>query len=65
MSLSQTYVRDHAFSLSQPFQRISPKTIKFLLKDKFDGESEIPTINRLFNLIKKCIYGNIYDENIK
>ena len=40
-------------------------TTNFLLKIKFDGESDVPAINHLFNFIKKCEFHRIVANNVK
>ena len=47
MDPSQTSVWDHAFNSSWMLVSIAPKTTNFLLKVKFDGESEVPIIDHL------------------
>ena len=60
MDLSQTSIWDHAFSLPWHTKCVFQKKNTFLSKEKFNGESEIPIVDHLFNFIKKCISHNIY-----
>ena len=54
MALAQTFIWDHAFKFPPPTKCIFQKTINFSSKEKFNGESEIPTIDHLFKFIDKC-----------
>ena len=45
MDLAGTFIWDHAFNFPQPTEHIFQKTINFLSKDKFNGESEILAID--------------------
>ena len=61
MDSSQIYIRSH---VSRNNHSTPSKIVHHLSKNKFDGESEIPAIDHVYQFLQNCLTNHVIDEAI-